>query len=102
MVSEIMAEHDRILFATLKMTQQEAIKLMSENQIRHLPVLATRQATSGKCRRCLGRAGFIRASARGNTVRTGIPDQASGSCADPSALAFSFFFTVFGSTVSGQ
>lgn len=38
-VGDIMVEHDRILFATLKMTQQEAIVLMSENQIRHLPVL---------------------------------------------------------------
>ncbi len=38
-VSEIMVEHDRIHFATLKMTQQEAVKLMSENQIRHLPVV---------------------------------------------------------------
>jgi len=37
-VSDIMVEHDRILFATLKMTEQEAIRLMSENQIRHLPV----------------------------------------------------------------
>ena len=38
-VSDIMVEHDRILFATLKMTEPEAIRLMSENQIRHLPVL---------------------------------------------------------------
>jgi CBS domain-containing protein len=38
-VGDIMVEHDRILFATLKMTEQEAIRLMSENQIRHLPVL---------------------------------------------------------------
>lgn len=34
-----MVEHDRILFANLKMTQQQAVVLMSENQIRHLPVL---------------------------------------------------------------
>ena len=38
-VGDIMVEHESILFATLKMTQQEAITLMSENQIRHLPVL---------------------------------------------------------------
>lgn len=38
-VGDIMVEQDSILFATLKMTQQEAVTLMSENQIRHLPVL---------------------------------------------------------------
>ena len=37
-VSDIMVDHDRILFATLKMTEPEAIRLMSENQLRHLPV----------------------------------------------------------------
>ena len=37
-VGDIMVDHDRILFATLRMTEQEAIRLMSENQIRHLPV----------------------------------------------------------------
>ena len=38
-VGDIMVDHDRILFATLKMTEQDAIRLMSENQIRHLPVV---------------------------------------------------------------
>jgi len=46
-VSEIMVEHDRIHFATLKMTQQEAIKLMSENQIRHLPVVDGKKKVVG-------------------------------------------------------
>lgn len=46
-VSEIMVEQDRIHFATLKMTQQEAIKLMSENQIRHLPVVDGRKKVVG-------------------------------------------------------
>ena len=46
-VSEIMVEHDRLLFATLKMTQQEAIRLMSENQIRHLPVLDGKKKVVG-------------------------------------------------------
>lgn len=46
-VSEIMVEHDRIHFATLKMTQQEAISLMSENQIRHLPVVDGRKKVVG-------------------------------------------------------
>jgi len=46
-VSDIMVEHDRILFATLKMTQQEAIVLMSENQIRHLPVLDGKKKVVG-------------------------------------------------------
>ena len=46
-VCDIMVEHDRLLFATLKMTQQEAIKLMSENQIRHLPVLDGRKKVVG-------------------------------------------------------
>jgi CBS domain-containing protein len=46
-VSEIMVEHDRIHFAKLKMTQQEAIKLMSENQIRHLPVVDGKKTVVG-------------------------------------------------------
>ena len=46
-VSDIMVEHDRLLFATLKMTQQEAIMLMSENQIRHLPVLDGKKKVVG-------------------------------------------------------
>ena len=46
-VSEIMVEHDRIHFATLKMTQQEAVKLMSENQIRHLPVVDGKKKVVG-------------------------------------------------------
>ena len=46
-VSDIMVEHDRILFATLKMTEQEAIRLMSENQIRHLPVLDGKKKVIG-------------------------------------------------------
>ena len=46
-VGDIMVEHDRLLFATLKMTQQEAIVLMSENQIRHLPVLDSKKKVVG-------------------------------------------------------
>jgi CBS domain-containing protein len=46
-VGEIMVEHDCIHFATLKMTQQEAIKLMSENQIRHLPVVDGKKKVVG-------------------------------------------------------
>ncbi|MBI5920279.1 MAG: CBS domain-containing protein [Betaproteobacteria bacterium] len=46
-VSDIMVEDDRIHFATLKMTEQEAIKRMSENQIRHLPVLDGRKKVVG-------------------------------------------------------
>ena len=46
-VSDIMVEHDSILFATLEMTQQEAIVLMSENQIRHLPVLDGKKKVVG-------------------------------------------------------
>lgn len=46
-VRDIMVEYDRILFATLKMTQQEAVMLMSENQIRHLPVLDGRKKIVG-------------------------------------------------------
>ncbi|MFA6312071.1 MAG: CBS domain-containing protein [Sterolibacterium sp.] len=46
-VGEIMVEHDRLLFATLKMTQREAITLMSENQIRHLPVLDGKKKVVG-------------------------------------------------------
>lgn len=46
-VSEIMVEHDRIHFATLEMTQQEAIRLMSENQIRHLPVVDAKKKVVG-------------------------------------------------------
>lgn len=46
-VSDIMVEHDRLLFATLKMTQREAITLMSENQIRHLPVLDGKKKVVG-------------------------------------------------------
>jgi len=46
-VSEIMVEHDRIHFATLKMTEQEAITLMSENQIRHLPVVDGKKKVVG-------------------------------------------------------
>ncbi|MCX7174721.1 MAG: CBS domain-containing protein [Proteobacteria bacterium] len=46
-VGDIMVDHDRILFATLKMTQQEAVKLMSENQIRHLPVLDGKKKVVG-------------------------------------------------------
>ena len=42
-----MVEHDRLLFATLKMTQQEAIRIMSENQIRHLPVLDSKKKVVG-------------------------------------------------------
>ena len=46
-VSEIMVEHDRIHFATLNMTQQQAIRLMSENQIRHLPVVDGKKKVVG-------------------------------------------------------
>jgi CBS domain-containing protein len=46
-VGEIMVEHDRIHFATLEMTQQEAIRLMSENQIRHLPVVDGKKKVVG-------------------------------------------------------
>jgi len=46
-VSDIMVEHDSILFATLEMTQQQAIVLMSENQIRHLPVLDGKKKVVG-------------------------------------------------------
>jgi len=46
-VGDVMVEHDRIHFATLKMTQQEAIKLMSENQIRHLPVVDGKKKVVG-------------------------------------------------------
>ena len=46
-VSDIMVEHDRILFATLKMTEPEAIRLMSENQIRHLPVVDGKKKVVG-------------------------------------------------------
>lgn len=46
-VSEIMVEHDRIHFATLTMTQRDAIELMSENQIRHLPVLDDKKKLVG-------------------------------------------------------
>jgi CBS domain-containing protein len=46
-VADIMVEHDRIHFATLSMTQKEAIELMSENQIRHLPVLDDRKQLVG-------------------------------------------------------
>ena len=46
-VREIMVEHDRLIFATLKMGAQEAIRLMSENQIRHLPVLDGRKKVVG-------------------------------------------------------
>ena len=46
-VRDIMVDHDRLLFATLKMTQQEAIVLMSENQIRHLPVLDSKKKVVG-------------------------------------------------------
>lgn len=46
-VGDIMVEHDRLLFATLKMTQQEAVTLMSENQIRHLPVLDGKKKVVG-------------------------------------------------------
>lgn len=46
-VGDIMVEHDRLLFATLKMTQREAVMLMSENQIRHLPVLDGKKKVVG-------------------------------------------------------
>ena len=46
-VGDIMVEHDRIHFATLAMTQKEAIELMSENQIRHLPVLDDKKQLVG-------------------------------------------------------
>lgn len=46
-VAEIMVEQNSMLFATLKMAQKDAIRLMSENQIRHLPVLDGRKKLVG-------------------------------------------------------
>lgn len=46
-VAEIMVEHEKLLFATLKMTEQEAIRVMSENQIRHLPVRDSKKKVVG-------------------------------------------------------
>lgn len=46
-VREIMVEHDRLIFATLTMSEQEAIRVMSVNQIRHLPVLDGKKKVVG-------------------------------------------------------
>ena len=46
-VAEIMVEHEKLLFATLKMTEREAIRVMSENQIRHLPVRDSKKKVVG-------------------------------------------------------
>lgn len=46
-VADIMVEHDRIHFGTTDMTQRDAIELMSENQIRHLPVLDDKKQLVG-------------------------------------------------------
>jgi len=46
-VRDIMVEHDRLIFATLTMSEQEAIRVMSVNQIRHLPVLDGKKKVVG-------------------------------------------------------
>ena len=46
-VAEIMVEHEKLLFATLKMSEKDAIRVMSENQIRHLPVRDSRKKVVG-------------------------------------------------------
>lgn len=46
-VRDIMVEHDRLLFATLTMSERDAIRVMSENQIRHLPVLDGKKKVVG-------------------------------------------------------
>ena len=46
-VAEIMVEHEKLLFATLKMSEKEAIRVMSENQIRHLPVRDSKKKVVG-------------------------------------------------------
>lgn len=46
-VADIMVGHEKLLFATLKMSEQEAVRVMSENQIRHLPVRDSKKKVVG-------------------------------------------------------